>query len=132
MSQLWAKEPWKHGTEQEGSPDLIVGNDGLWIADMMNRAHPECLPNRDRILDCVNALEGVPTEMLTAPDIHQTIARAFDPDYAGLNPAAYRECVEALCTVEKFLTPLEADTPDSLSRVVNVVKHALAHAEKMP
>lgn len=71
MKQDWSEEPWEVFIPQEGHPNY--GHHLLWssvgericYSAMKNSAH--CFNNKadaERIVACVNACRGIPTELL--------------------------------------------------------------------
>ena len=99
LTGSWTLEPWKFDPTSEHIYELH--GDMRLIARVLLTNQSA---NAARIVACVNGC-------------------------TGLNPAAYRQVVEALQAVETFLLPLEADAPDSLSKTVVIVQQALALAE---
>ena len=60
------KEPWTvyEGEECHG----VLDSEGKHLADMWQRKHYDSLANARRIVACVNACEGIPTETLENDD----------------------------------------------------------------
>ena len=115
-------EPWT--AESQPRLSIIHGPNGEHIADTgcwRDDEHPEMRANAARIVACVNACAGIPTEQLESGSVAQLI---------GAAKHAERVEREALPKLNWGASVLDANAIDLLNRMPGIVRAALAPFRK--
>ena len=90
----WAKEPWEY-EEADPLQGFIVNEEGDEITYPIVAINPKHLP---RIVACVNACAGVPTEdleqVITLGKAHYNTLQALESRYPTMSQKEFEEMVE--------------------------------------
>ena len=119
-------EPWKVLNDSELTPADVwivpIYHDQTDHAIAEMSAAYDCIPDAKRIVAAVNAVAGIPQQVLTQTTPEEMKAFVLNGiANKGLNPAAYRKCVEALTTLRSKYEPTKSNygfvTKEDLAKV---------------